>query len=88
MRDFPTNKNHCDFLEKMNETLEENNDSCSRSDLAKQIEKKIDLKQSTMKTWLSVHREEIENHDDYKFESFEKPDGTSGYPTIYWRIEK
>lgn len=82
---FPSTPAHHLFIDHMESVLK-NEEKLSRQDVAEQVEEESEdgLKESTMLSWLSTHRQEIEGEG---FTSNEEADGTSGNPTVYWRLK-
>lgn len=84
---FPKNQTHEDFLEDLKQLIEEKGE-LSRPEIGTEFEDgKMAVAGSTAKSYLSTHRERIEELTD--LESVEKPhkDSSGGDPTVYWRLD-
>ena len=88
MRTFPKNEEHHQFLEEAENFLEQaDKPDYSRQELAEKLDDRVDLQVNTLKTFLSTHRQEIEDCDDYSLASFEGADGVTGYSMVYWTVK-
>jgi len=88
MSDFPKNQTHEDFIKDLENLIEEKGE-LSRPQVGDEFEKeKMAVAGSTAKSYLSTHRDRIEELTD--LEAVEKPykDSSGGDPTVYWRLDR
>lgn len=75
-------------LKRLKQEAEKNPDKkypVPRKQLGDEIGKDHPLSASTVKSWLSTFREYLQTQG---YTSIQKPDGTPGYQTVYWRLDE
>jgi len=81
--EWPKTDNHYNFINQMEKKLDQQGEM-TRTEIAIEIQKELDLGKHTLKRWMSEHRESLEKQG---FETVDRQDGTPGDPTTYWRIK-
>lgn len=87
-KSWPHTDNHFDFLDKMEEILENSEKPLPKSKISEKArsgEEGLDISDHTIKRWLSQYRQVIESHG---FDTEERDDGSPGHLAVYWRLDE
>lgn len=88
-KEWPYTDAHHLFIDKLSLVVEKYEQSrISSNHLAKKLdyEEGVPMSETTMRAWLSTHREYIEENTDLS--SVEIEDGSPGSTAVYWRLDK
>lgn len=85
-KQWPKNQTHFQMIEHMDEILQNQDKWIYSNKLAEKIGENYEgISTSTARAYLSTYRDYLTS--DEPFTADERPDGTSGHTTVYWKHE-